>query len=122
MKFISDEIQKKLSEFSKFVKNKLEIKDNPKILILNGKSDIKTSASYNYSSKPQIIKVNAKNRACFDIMRSIAHEMVHHKQFEEGRLEIKPDDIHSEIEYEANALAGVFIKEYAKIDPTIYDC
>ena len=50
-----------------------------------------------------------------------AHEMVHHKQFEDGRLEVKPPDIGGEIEDEANAKAGQFIKMYSKEDPTIYD-
>jgi hypothetical protein len=54
-------------------------------------------------------------------MRSIAHEMVHHKQFEDGRLDgPQPPDIGGEIEDEANAKAGQYIKMYSKIDPTIY--
>jgi hypothetical protein len=54
-------------------------------------------------------------------MRSIAHEMVHHRQFEQGRLGVKPPDIGGEIEDEANAVAGQIIKLYAKEDKTIYD-
>ena len=55
------------------------------------------------------------------MLRSIAHEMVHHKQFEQGRLKVQPPDIGGEIEDEANAKAGVYIKMFSKIDPTIYD-
>jgi hypothetical protein len=47
--------------------------------------------------------------------------MVHHKQFEQGRLEVKPPDIGGEIEDEANAKAGQYIKMFSKIDPSIYD-
>jgi hypothetical protein len=55
-------------------------------------------------------------------MRSVAHELVHHKQFEEGRLDgPQPPDIGGEIEDEANAKAGQYIKMYAKIDPNIYE-
>ena len=61
------------------------------------------------------------NRALVDVCRSIAHEMVHHKQFEDGRLEVKPPDIGGEIEDEANAKAGQFIKMFARIDESIYD-
>jgi len=67
------------------------------------------------------IRINAKNRALVDVMRSIAHEMVHHKQFEQGRLEVKPPDIGGEIEDEANAKAGQYIKMFSKMDETIYD-
>jgi hypothetical protein len=52
-------------------------------------------------------------------LRTIAHEMVHHKQFEEGRLKIKPADIGGDIEDEANAKSGQFIKMFSKKDETI---
>ena len=69
----------------------------------------------------KIIKINGKNRALVDIMRSLAHELVHHKQYEEGRLKVKPPDIGGEIEDEANAKAGQFIKMYALNNQNIYD-
>jgi hypothetical protein len=47
--------------------------------------------------------------------------MVHHKQFEEGRLKVKPADIGGDIEDEANSKAGQFIKLYSQMDNTIYD-
>jgi hypothetical protein len=54
-------------------------------------------------------------------MRSLAHEMVHHKQWERGELEVKPPDIGGKIEDEANAVAGQYIKMFSKIDPEIYN-
>jgi hypothetical protein len=55
-------------------------------------------------------------------MRSVAHEMVHHRQFEQGRLDgPKPPDIGGDIEDEANSLAGQYIKLFSKKDSTIYD-
>ena len=54
-------------------------------------------------------------------MRSIAHELTHHKQWEDGKLKVRPPDIGGPIEDEANAKAGQFIKLFAKKDPTIYD-
>jgi len=56
-----------------------------------------------------------------DVCRSVAHEMVHHKQYEQGRLKVQPPDIGGEIEDEANAKAGQYIKMYSKEDPNIYD-
>ena len=121
MSFLKEEYQEKLTAFVKFVKGELDLKETPKIIVQNGRKDLKTTANYNYSKDGKLIKVNGKNRALVDIMRSIAHEMVHHKQFEEGRLEIKPKDIGGDIEDEANAKAGQFIKMFAKMDETIYD-
>jgi len=85
MSFLEDIDKERLVEFVKFVKNELGIKITPTIKLLNGRGELKTTAHYNYSSPEKIIKVNAKNRHIVDVMRSVAHEMVHHRQFEQGR-------------------------------------
>ena len=122
MGFLDDKQKERITEFVKFVKGELELKSAPKVVLQNGKNQLKTTASYDYTKPEKIIRVNAKNRMTVDIMRSIAHEMVHHKQFEQGRLDgPQPPDIGGEIEDEANAKAGQFIKMFAKIDQTIYD-
>jgi Zn-dependent peptidase ImmA (M78 family) len=121
MGFLTDDKKEKLKEFVKFVKNELELKNVPTISIQNGKGELKTTASYDYTKENKIIKVNSKNRALVDVMRSVAHELVHHKQYEEGRLDVRPPDIGGEIEDEANAKAGQYIKMYAKKDSSIYE-
>lgn len=121
MEFLSDNQKEKISEFVKFVKSELDLKKFPVVILQNGRGDLKTTASYNHSRETKVIRVNVKNRALVDILRSIAHEMVHHKQFEQGRLEVKPPDIGGEIEDEANAKAGQYIKMFSKMDETIYD-
>lgn len=121
MGFLDDKQKERITEFVKFVKSELELKSTPKVVLQNGKNQLKTTASYDYTKPEKIIRVNAKNRMTVDIMRSIAHEMVHHKQYEQGRLEVKPPDIGGEIEDEANAKAGQYIKMFAQKDSTIYD-
>ena len=122
MGFLSDDKKSKLNEFVKFVKNQLELESVPSIKVQNNRDGLKTTANYDYTQENKIVKVCAKNRALVDVMRSIAHELVHHKQYEQGRLDgPQPPDIGGEIEDEANAKAGQYIKMYAKIDPSIYD-
>lgn len=121
MSFLNDDKKEKLKEFAKFVKNQLKLGKTPTIEILNGRGGLKTTANYDYTKDVKVIKVNAHKRALVDVMRSLAHEMVHHKQFEQGRLKVQPPDIGGIIEDEANAKAGQFIKMYAKEDPSIYD-
>jgi hypothetical protein len=121
MKFLSDKKKEKLTEFTKFVKSELGIKKMPTISIQNGRKELKTTASYDYTKENKIVKINAKNRALVDVMRSLAHELVHHKQWEDGRLKVRPPDIGGEIEDEANAKAGQYIKMFARKDNTIYD-
>ena len=121
MSFLNDDKKGKLNEFVKFVKKELDLKSVPTISVQNHREGLKTTANYDYTKENKVIKVCSKNRALVDVMRSIAHELVHHKQFEQGRLEVKPPDIGGKIEDEANAKAGQFIKMFARIDETIYD-
>ena len=121
MDFLNDNKKEKISEFVKFVKSELDLEKFPVVILQNGRGDLKTTASYNHSKDPKVIRVNVKNRALVDILRSIAHEMVHHKQYEQGRLKVQPPDIGVEIEDEANSKAGQYIKMFSKKDNTIYD-
>ena len=121
MSFLNDDKKDKLNRFVKFVKDQLELDTVPVISIQNHRENIKTTANYDYTKDEKIIKVCSKGRALVDVMRSIAHEMVHHKQFEQGRLKVQPPDIGGEIEDEANAKAGQYIKMFAQKDPTIYE-
>lgn len=121
MSFLKNDKKEKLNEFVKFVKKQLDLKTVPTISVQNHRDGLKTTANYDYTKENKVIKVCSKNRALVDVMRSIAHELVHHKQFEQGRLKVKPPDIGGEIEDEANAKAGQYIKMFAKDDPTIYD-
>lgn len=121
MSLLDDNQKKKLNDFVKFVKKELELKDVPTISIQNGRGKLKTTANYDYTKENKIIKVNAKNRMLVDVMRSLAHELVHHKQWEQGRLKVRPPDIGGEIEDEANAKAGQLIKMFSQLDESIYD-
>lgn len=121
MSFLNDEKKAKLKKFAIFVIKKLEIENAPTIAIQNGKGELKTTANYDYTKENKIIKVNAHKRALVDVMRSLAHELTHHKQWEKGELKVKPPDIGGPIEDEANAKAGQFIKMFAKIDNSIYE-
>lgn len=121
MSFLTDDKKDKLNEFVKFVKKELDLKKVPTIKVQNHRDGLKTTANYDYTKENKVIKVCSKNRALVDVMRSIAHELVHHKQFEQGRLDVRPPDIGGEIEDEANAKAGQFIKMFSKLDDSIYD-
>ena len=118
---LNDDNKRILDKFVEFVKNELDIKIMPTIVIQNGRKDLKTTANYDYMKKNKIIKINGKNRALVDVLRSLGHELTHHKQFEQGRLKVKPPDIGGEIEDEANAKAGQFIKMFGRENQIIYE-
>jgi hypothetical protein len=109
-----------VADFVNFAKEFLGITDDIKIeLAFERTPDLKTTAYYSTLGK---LVVYAKDRAIVDICRSIAHELVHHKQNLEGRLvnTVKDGEDGSPIENEANAVAGVIIRKYGKLHPEIY--
>lgn len=121
MGFLDKKKKEILNSFVKFVIKELEIKKPPTVSIQNGRGKLRTTASYDYSKENKIIKINGKNRILVDILRSVAHELKHHQQFEDGKLKVKPPDIGGEIEDGANIFAGNAIKMFAKTNRTIYD-
>jgi Zn-dependent peptidase ImmA (M78 family) len=90
-------------------------KFNCSIVFDRDKHGIKTTAYYDDNGK--IIMVYGKNRMLGDILRSVAHELVHQLQHEEGRIEYPVQDVGGEIEDEANARAGSIVKKFIKTDP-----
>lgn len=103
-----------VKEFGAFIVKKLAIKKPFKIQLTVNRDDLKTYA--HYSPTEGIVKVYLKGRSTADILRSIAHEMVHHQQNQNGKLKQDPKnpipDVGGEIEDEANAVAGQLVKEF----------
>lgn len=111
---------RQISDFINFAKQELGITDDVKVeLAYERTPDLVTTAYYNMDG---LVKVYVKDRAIIDVCRSIAHELVHHKQNLEGRLvnAAKDGEDGSPIENEANSLAGVLIRRYGKLRPELY--
>jgi len=81
--------------------------------IVNGRdsSGLKTTAQYDPNNHR--VMINGKNRHFGDVLRSIAHELVHHKQNVNGELSGPVQDVGGDIEDEANARAGALLKSFA---------
>ena len=80
------------------------------------KHGIKTTAYYLDDGK--VVMVYGKGRMLGDILRSVAHELVHQLQHEENRIEYPVQDVGGEIEDEANAKAGAIVKKFIKTQPS----
>ena len=118
--------KKTIDDFVEFVRKELDIENEVDVILQNNKDGIKTTAVYKYQDEgdedfeQSHIKVFALGRALVDVLRSIAHELVHHKQNEDGELKGKISNVGGHIEDEANALAGEMIKKYGIDHPEIY--
>ena len=119
-----------LYKFVQFVKEELGITIPFKIRISEDRNGFKTFAYYNPNDA--VVAVYIKNRALPDILRSVAHEMVHHYDHQTGLAQkhtnpdvgvynndneksIKADDI----ENRANAIAGSLIKKFGYSNPKL---
>lgn len=110
-----------VQKFMDFVVDNLGIDGKINAILTNKKDGITTTAVYQpYDST---IKIYIKNRAIVDVLRSLAHEMVHHKQNQRGELKNNPNagDDGSPQENEANAKAGELIRIFGKQNPEIYN-
>jgi len=117
--FLKEEIllEKNLEDFIEFASKELNLQKKPKITLLDDREEHMTNANYCPDSKE--IKIYVKNRAFSDIVRSLAHEMVHHMQNERG--DQMNGDTGSDCENEANSEAGKIVRIYGKQIPNFYD-
>jgi len=121
---ISESKENSINHFVEYATKKLKLKETPKITLLSGReySEAKTSlGGYNPMSKE--IYVAIEGRLTADILRTLAHEMVHRKQDEMGLVkdEIKDGATGSPIENQAHAVAGILMRNYGKINKQIYN-
>jgi hypothetical protein len=119
---MTNERVKIIREFVKYCKEELNILDMPQIKLTKNSEWVRTNRSFGeYNPDDHCIKVYYATRNTADIVRSIAHELVHHRQNELGMLGVNAGETGSEIENEANALAGILLRDYGKLDESIYD-
>ena len=111
-----------IHEFIKYAIKNLEIQKPPRNLTLsydNKAAKEKRSFGY-FDPNANKIWVYCGNRNMADILRTLAHELVHRKQDEDGRISYESGKTGSEIENEANAKAGILLRDFGKQHEEIY--
>jgi len=74
-----------------------------------------------YQPKTDELLVVKGSRLTADILRTLAHELVHRKQAEMRPLKPEDGKTGSEVENEANAAAGVLLRQFGKYRPEIFE-
>ena len=113
--------ENKIDDFIDFAKVDLDLDNDFTVDITNDSDDVETLASYDMVNKK--VTVLGKNRSLPDIIRSVAHELVHHKQNEKGELTGREEEGEngSPWEDQANAKAGEMVRSFGDENPDIYD-
>ena len=112
-----------VGEFIKYAIKNLAIQNPPRNLTFSYDNDqAKSKRSFGYfDPNDNKIWVYVKNRNMADILRTLAHELVHRKQAELGMLDNMSGETGSTIENEANAQAGVLLRDFGKLNDSIYE-
>lgn len=109
-----------MEKFIIFCRDYLEVTVPFNIHLTNDREDVTTTAYYDIQNN--YVCVYIKDRAIMDVMRSVAHELVHHCQNQNGQLtgSVEEGSDGSPIENEANAKAGEIMRVFGKQNPEIY--
>ena len=110
-----------MKKFVDYACDRLNITE-PKIVIINSPEYTPTNHSFGlYGNDSQRIKVVVHNRNMADILRTLAHELVHHQQNLQGRMYDGAGEDGSPIENEAHSVAGVLMREFGRQNPEIFE-
>jgi len=117
MRYLNEAKEETITDFVRFAARQLGLQQEPNIEFVDVRDGSMTTAAYCPSDCS--MKIYRGNRATFDICRSIAHEMVHQMQDENG------DELDgttgSPCEDEANAVAGRLIRMYGAENDSFYE-
>lgn len=117
------EFDKALHSFVDFTCKQIGIKEKPSIHYKDDKGEGQPSFG-GYAPGDKKLYVYTKNRHPMDIFRTVAHELIHHKQNEDGRLGkniSKEGATGSDIENEANSEAGKVMRYFGAENPLYFD-
>jgi hypothetical protein len=111
-----------LSDFIDFAAKALELQNIPEIEFSDDNELAKNMHSlgaYNPSTGKLLVVKGPRLTA--DILRTLAHELVHRKQDELEKLKPEDGKTGSPIENEANAAAGILLRKFGEYKPEIFE-
>ena len=111
-----------LKHFIGFCKKELNIQSLPVIKLVRDKRFVEQYRSFGeYNPNNNSIKVFITGRNLADVCRSLAHELTHHRQNELNLIYNTAGETGTEIENDANAMAGILMRDYGKLNLGVYD-
>jgi hypothetical protein len=120
---LSESKQQSIQHFVEWASQRLKLQESPKVNLVGGGefAEVKTSLG-GFDPETKEIYVATEGRLTADILRTLAHEMVHRKQDEMGLVRNPETDGKdgSPIENQAHAVAGILMREYGRINKQIY--
>ena len=117
---INDGTDEIVRDFVDFAGDRLGLERAPKIKLIRDPKQAAERKSFGGYMPGGGIEINIGNRHIMDVLRTLAHEMVHHKQDINGELNDRSGEDGSPQENEANAKAAVIMRLWAKMNPELF--
>lgn len=117
-------VQSHVDDFVNHARQHLELENLPTIQLINDRKAAMENRSFGgYYPSEKTITVNIAGRHPVDVLRTLAHELVHYRQDLQGKLEdvAVAGETGSVFENEANSEAGIMMRNYGRSKPAIYE-
>jgi hypothetical protein len=118
----ADDLNTTIKKFAKYCSQELGIENMPRIRLKKDPEWSQRNATFGrYIPEENTLILSVAGRHPMDIMRTLAHELIHRRQDE---IEPMPDhagETGSEWENEANARAGVLMRGYGEQNPDTFE-
>jgi hypothetical protein len=108
-----------LKKFIVFLKRELSLTIDIPYILIDDPDFSKKNKAFGMMNSDGIVYISIINRHPLDILRTVAHEVVHYKQSIK-RVAMNPN-AGSPSENEANAKAGEIMRKYGKLHPELFD-
>ena len=107
-----------LKKFLVFLKRELKFYYDIPIILVDDVDFSKNNKTFGMMYTDKIV-ISIVNRHPIDILRTVAHEYIHHKQLVDGKK--LNGNAGSTTENEANAKAGEILRKYGSLHPELFD-
>jgi len=108
------QLRRIVSQFVLYCRKYLKLNSIPEIKFVSTEV-AKEEKTFGKHRHPDRITIDVENRHPVDILRTLAHELTHHKQDED-----KTKKSEDEKEKEANYMAGTIVKSFVKKRPKLF--
>lgn len=118
MKVRDISIDRAIKHLIDICRRELELEKTPKVSLIHDQESIGGGSFGTFDPTSGEIQVVVRGRHTMDVMRTLAHEMVHWKQSQMGLA--LDGSTGSECEDQANSLAGSIMRRLAKSHPELF--
>lgn len=113
---------KGMKTFLRLCKQELGLERLPKIVWVTNDDIRKENPTFGrFTNKDETVMIDIRHRHPIDVMRTLAHELTHYKQWLSGQITPSSGETGSKQENEANAMAGIIMRHYDRSHPDAFE-